>query len=82
MNKRKKIAMHKLFCYNNLYLELLDELKPTTPKMIDFRENLIGFCEELNNTLADTDTVLKSTYFNDIAKKIDTIMRKEFDENM
>jgi hypothetical protein len=63
-------------------LENLDELQVTTPKMKKARLDLIALFEEMNNELATTDTILKSTYFNDISKKIDTIIRKNFDGNM
>ena len=80
--KRKKVQMHKLFCISNLLLENLDELKPTTPRMVKFKIDLIGFCEELNNSVANTATIQKSTYFSEISNKIDTILRKEFNPEM
>lgn len=80
--KRKKIAMHKLYCISSLLLENLDELKPTTPRMVKLKADLIDFCEELNNSVADTATIQKSTYFSEISNKIDTILRKEFNPEM
>ena len=80
--KRKKIAMHKLYCISSLLLENLDELKPTTPKMVKFKDDIIGLIEELNNDVADTYTIQKSTYFSSISNKIDTILRKEFNPEM
>jgi hypothetical protein len=82
MSKRKDQLMHKLVCLSHLMLENLDELQVTTPKMKKARLDLIALFEEMNNELATTDTILKSTYFNDISKKIDTIIRKNFDGNM
>jgi len=80
--KKKHTLMHKLYCLSSLLLENLDELKPTTPTAIKFKDDLTGFCEELNNQVADTATIQKSTYFSTISNKIDTILRKEFNENM
>ena len=80
--KRKNVQIHKLFCLSNLMLENLDELKPTTPSMIKLKADLIDFCEELNNSVANTATVQKSTYFSEISHKIDTILRKEFNPEM
>jgi hypothetical protein len=80
--KRKHTQMHKLFCLSSLLLENLDELKPTTQRMITFKSDLTGFCEELNNSVADTATIQKSTYFSEISNKIDTILRKEFNPEM
>ena len=82
MSKRKDQLMHKLVCLSHLMLENLDDLQVTTPKMKKARLDLIALFEEMNNELATTDTILKTTYFNDISKKIDTIIRKNFDSNM
>ena len=82
MSKRKDQLMHKLVCLSHLMLENLDELQATTPKMKKAQMDLIALFEEMNNELSTTDTILKTTYFNDISKKIDTIIRKNFDGNM
>jgi len=82
MSKRKNTQIHKLFCLSSLLLENLDELKPTNPRMVKLKADLIEFCEELNNSVADTATVQKSTYFSEISNKIDTILRKEFNPEM
>lgn len=79
--KKKNIEMTKLYCLSQLLLECLDELKPTTIKMVKYKTDLTALCEELNNITADTYTVQKSTYFNQIANKIDTILRHEFKDN-
>ena len=80
--KRKNVQIHKLFCISNLFLENVDELKTTTPRMAKLKVDLIDFCEELNNSVANTATVQKSTYFSEISHKIDTILRKEFNPEM
>ena len=50
--------------------------------MVKLKADLIDFCEELNNSVANTATVQKSTYFSEISHKIDTILRKEFNPEM
>jgi len=80
--KRKNTLMHKLYCICQLQLEVLDELNPTTEKMVKYKNDMIGLCEELNNNVANTYTIQKSTYFNELSNKIDTILRKNFNENM
>ena len=80
--KEKNIGMHKLFCLSGLLLETLDDLKPTTPKMVKYKSDLTGLCEELNRNVEDTYTIQKSTYFQDISNKIETVMRRNFNENM
>lgn len=82
MNKRKKILCHKLVCLSHLLLENLDELNPTTEKMKKAKLDLIALFEELNNELATSDTIQKTTYFNDMSKKIDTILRINFNQEM
>jgi len=80
--KRKAILCHKLVCLSQLLIENLDELNPTTEIAIQYKESLIKFVEQLNNDIADTDTIQNKTYFNDISNKIDTILRKNFNPEM
>jgi hypothetical protein len=80
--KSKNQEMHKLYCLCSLLLESLDRLKPTTERMIKYQSVLIGFCEELNDVLADTAPIQRSTYFHNITNKIDSILRNEFNKEM
>ena len=80
--KSKNQEMHKLYCLCSLLLESLDRLKPTTERMIKYQSDLIGFCEELNNVLAYTAPIQRSTYFHNITNKIDSILRNEFNKEM
>ena len=82
MNKRKQMLCHKLVCLSHLMLENLDELNPTTEKMKKAKLDLIALFEELNNELASSDTIQKTTYFNDMSKKIDTILRINFNPEL
>ena len=82
MSKKKNQEIHKLYCIAQLLLESLDELKPTSAKMLKFKEDLIGLCETMNDDVANTYTIQKSTYFHSMTKKIDTIIRHEFNPNM
>lgn len=78
--KRKSMLMHKLVVLSMLLQENLDELNPTSKKMDKYKGDLIGFTEELNNEIKDTETVQRSTYFQEISNKVDTVIRKNFDE--
>ena len=80
--KKKNIKIHMLYCLMQLLLECLDELKVTNPRMIELKNNMIEFCELLNEQTKDTYTVQKTTYFQQITQKINTILRKEFNEKM
>ena len=80
--KQKSIKMHLFYCLMQLLLELLDELKVTNPRMIQLKNDLIEMCELLNNDCKNTYTIQKTTYFQGITNKINTIMRKEFNPEM
>ena len=80
--KKKNMKMHLFYCLMQLLLECLDELKATNPRMIELKANMTEYCELLNNECADTYTVQKTTYFQQITQKINTILRNEFNPEM
>ena len=82
MNKKKKVNMHKIYCLLQLVQENLDDLKVTNQKAVKLKNDIAEFCELINDEVANTATIQKSTYFPEITKKIDTIMRSNFDEKM
>lgn len=77
--KQKNKEAQKLLCLSFLILENLDNLKVTEPKMVKYRDDLIGFIEEMSNSVSDTQAMRQSTYFWDISKQIDTVIRKNFE---
>lgn len=81
MSKQKNQNMHKLVVLSMLLQENLDELNPQTRHMKEYRETLIKFTEELNNEIKDTPTVLRTTYFQDLCNKVDTVIRNNFDQS-
>lgn len=80
--KNKNIKLHLFYCLMQLLLWNLDELKVTTPRMIKLKQDLTEFCEILNDECANTYTIQKTTYFQELTMKISTLMRKSFDPNM
>ena len=80
--KKKNQEMHKLYCICQLLLDSIDTLKPTSQKMIKFKEDLTGLCEQMNEDVNDTYTIQKTTYFQQITYKIDTILRHECKSDM
>ena len=80
--KQKSIKMHLFYCLMQLLLENLDELKVMTPRMVKLKADLTEFCEILNNECANTYTIQKTTYFQGLCNKINTLMRKEFNPEM
>jgi hypothetical protein len=80
MNKKIRMQMQLLYILCLLLLECLDVLKPTSARMLKFKNDLIGFCEELNNEVADLNIIQKSTYIQELSNKLNTVMRKNFKE--
>lgn len=80
--KQKSIKMHLFYCLMQLLLENLDELKVTNPRMLKLKTDLTEFCEILNNECANTYTIQKTTYFQELTNKINTLMRKSFNPNL
>ena len=76
------MQLHKLVCLCNLLLENLDDLKVTKPTIVKFKEDLIGFCELLNEEIKDTTTIQKGTYFQELSNKINSVLRNNFNDNM
>jgi hypothetical protein len=76
--KKKHQLMHQLVCIKMIELEIYDQLKLTSQQMLQ----QVKFCEEFINSIAATSTIQKTTYFNDMVKKIETIIRKDFDETV
>jgi len=80
--KEKNIKMHLFYCLMQLLLECLDNLKVTNPRMLELRDNMIEACELVNNECANTYTVQKTLYFQNLTNQINTMMRKCFNPNM
>ena len=80
--KQKSIKMHTFYCLMQLLLWNLDDLQVKTPRMIKLKNDLTEFCELLNDECANTYTIQKTTYFQELTMKISTLMRKCFDPNM
>lgn len=79
--KKTKQEMQKVVLYSFLYLETLDKLKPINPKVIKFKEDIIGFLEAIGEDIKDTEAIQKGSYFADVSNKIDTVVRRCFEEN-
>lgn len=80
--KSKNVNMHKFYCLCQLLLENLDDLKVSNKRMTELKSQLIEFCELLNEECNNTYTIQKSTYFQELTNKINTIMRKNFNPEM
>lgn len=63
-------------------LDDFDSWENATPRMKQLRADLSEFCELLNNECNGTFAVQKSTYFQELSNKIDTMLRKCFNPEM
>ncbi len=85
MNKKHKINLHKFYALMQLLQDNLDDFEnfdKATPRMKQLRTNMSEFCELLNNECANTFAVQKTTYFQELSNKIDTILRKNFNPEL
>lgn len=80
--RKEKIEITLLYALSFLYIERLDNLKPTNPKMIKFKEDITGFLEELNEDIMSNEIIQQGTYFYDLSKKIDTLMRHSLQDGI
>lgn len=80
--KQKSMKMHLFYVLMNLLLECLDDLQITEPKAKELHKNLTDFCELLNNEMACTEAIQKTTYFQDLSNKVNTIIRKNFNPEL
>lgn len=81
-NKNKGVKLHLFYVLMCLLLECLDELKMDHPRGKELHKTLTDFCELLNNNAAGTYAVQKTTYFQDLCNKVNTVIRKNFNPNM
>ena len=63
-------------------LDDFENFDKATPRMKQLKADLSEFCELLNNECADTFAVQKTTYFQELSNKIDTMMRKYFNTEL
>ena len=80
--KQKSMKLHLFYCLMQLLLENLDELEFTSSRGVKLKQDLQNMCELLNNDCNNTYAVQKSTYFQRISNKINTVIRKEFSVDM
>jgi hypothetical protein len=78
MSKQKNMQAQKLMCLSFLLLETLDDLKVTEHKIVKYKQDLTGFIEAMSNSVADTNAIQHSTYFWELSKKIDSLIRNNF----
>lgn len=83
MNPKRQIELaHRLVALNFLLIETLDELNPTTAEIKEYKENLLKLSELMVKEIEDTEAVIKTTYFQDLANKVDTVIRRNLNTEL
>lgn len=75
--KKEALSYHKIAALCTLLIDEFDKLGPDAPLAIKAKEMNI-FIEEMFTKIYDIPEVRSSTYVNDLANKIDTVIRKNF----
>lgn len=79
--KKDLLRMQRINCLMQLLIEDLDECKTLTPEASKFKQDIIGFIEYMSTEMKDTNVVQRSTYFQDVTKKIDTVIRQSYNNS-
>lgn len=80
--KETSILCHKVAVLISLLSDYTEELYPETGVPQQFRERaqeMMPLANELLKNLYDIPEVRTSTYINDLANKVDTILRKNYE---
>jgi hypothetical protein len=83
VNKKDKIRFHKITVLTDLLLLELDEMKPTAILGVELHRKAQDFSKALEPFLEmafKSKQVSSTTYFTEISNKVDTIIRKSYNE--
>ncbi len=83
MTKKERVLYHKLSVLTNLLLMELDEMQPTAQIGATMHQKAKEFTEALEPFLVaafDSEQVRSSTYLTDLSKKVDTVIRKNYEQ--
>lgn len=83
MNKKERVLYHKLAVLTNLLIMELDDMKPTAAIGANMHQKAKEFTEALEPFLVaafDSDQVRSGTYLMDVSNKVDTVIRKNYEQ--
>lgn len=83
MTKKERVLYHKLAVLSNLLLIELDEMKPSAEIGANMHQKAKDFTEALEPFLVaayDSEQVRSGTYLTDISHKVDTVIRKNYEQ--
>jgi hypothetical protein len=83
MTKKERVLYHKLAVLTNLLLLELDEMKPSAAIGANMHQKAKEFIDTLEPFLEaafDSEQVRSGTYLTDISHKVDTVIRKNYEQ--
>lgn len=83
MTKKERVLYHKLAVLSNLLLMELDEMKPTAEIGANMHQKAKEFIDTLEPFLEaafDSEQVRSGTYLTDVSHKVDTVIRKNYEQ--
>ena len=83
MNKKERIKFHKIAFLTNLLITELDDIKPTAEigaNVHNKSKEFVTALEPFLEVVYDSNQVRSGTYMSDVSNKIDTIIRKSYEQ--
>lgn len=83
MNKKERVLFHKIAVLSNLLIMELDEMKPTAEIGVNLHQKAKEFAEALEPFLEsafDSEQVRSGTYLINLCHKVDTVIRKNYEQ--
>jgi hypothetical protein len=83
MNKKEKLKFHKIAFLTNLLITELDDIKPTAEIGVNVHaksKEFVVALEPFLEVVYDSNQVRSGTYLSDMTNKIDTVIRKGFEQ--
>ena len=83
MNKKERVLYHKLAALSNLLIMELDEMKPTAEIGVNLHQKAKEFIDTLEPFIEasfDSEQVKNGTYLIDLCHKVDTVIRKNYEQ--
>jgi hypothetical protein len=81
--KKQAMYAHKIAALFTILADDLSEFLPDSPIAIQIKEKaeeILPLAENLLNEVYGVDEVRMGTYLNDLANKLDTVIRKNFEQ--
>jgi hypothetical protein len=81
--KRQAIISHEIAILSSLLLNCFDEIGANSQSVSEIKElceKLIPYCEKIQEECFGVTQIRQSTYLNDVAKKVETVIRKNYEQ--